>query len=91
VILAKEGTGCYRRGANPRPHGSIESLGCASHFAGNRSVTFLLPLLLKDSTCLLRRRLRNVWFTRTAERQPRFDTMISRMLTRKKDYQYENI
>jgi len=45
VILAREGIKCYRRGAKPRSHGSIESLG-SPHFASNRSVTFLSQRLI---------------------------------------------
>jgi hypothetical protein len=74
----------------------LNRLASASHFAGNRSVTFLfqrligLPLLLKDSACLFRSRLRNIPVT-----EPQSVSCVSTQRDpecwRVKEQQYENI
>jgi hypothetical protein len=67
VILAREGRITATGAALNHVHTvQLNRLASGSHLAGNRSVTFLFQrligfaVLLKDSACLFRRRLRNI-------------------------------
>jgi hypothetical protein len=66
VILAREGISATGAVLNHVHTVLLNRLASSSHLAGNRSVTFLFQrlicfaLLLKDSACLFRTRLRNI-------------------------------